>query len=532
MSANLKNINKRITPQSERANSHQVKNNAGGYVYEISDLDRVRRFLILGVDGNTSYQSGNDLARENADVVLKVAKESPAELAEVISYVSKGGLAPKQDATMFALAAAFSVPEALPYMQSIFNDVVRTASHLFTFVSYVKQFRGWGSGLRKTVDSWYAVKALEPLGYQVTKYRNRAGYTHRDLLRLVHPKAFGQRDNLYAYMADKPHNYHNLPQSVKGYISVSTAQDISDVMKVLDEYNLSWEMIPTQFLNDVDLWKILLAKGVPMTALIRQLSRLTRIGVFEDKKMVKLVVSQLTDKERLTKARVHPMSILLALRTYQSGFSNRGTTRWSPVSAIVDALDEAFYLSFGNVTPANKRTMIALDVSGSMGITINGSSLITAREAAMAMSLITLSTEEDVTTVAFSGSYDSIGSDTVKPIDLSKRRRLDDMVNAVRNMDFGATDCAGPILYALENKLEIDTFVVYTDCETWEGEIHVDQALKMYRDKTGIDARMVVAGFTATSFTIGNPDDGNVLNIVGLDSSIGNLVSAFSRREF
>ena len=38
--------------------------------------------------------------------------------------------------------------------------------------------------------------------------------------------------------------------------------------------------------------------------------------------------------------------------------------------------------------------------------------------------------------------------------------------------NFGMTDCAMPITYALEKGLEIDTFIVYTDSETYYGKIH------------------------------------------------------------
>ena len=62
--------------------------------------------------------------------------------------------------------------------------------------------------------------------------------------------------------------------------------------------------------------------------------------------------------------------------------------------------------------------------------------------------------------------------------------RLAEAMKAVSNLPFGGTDCALPMLYALERGLEIDAFVVYTDNETWAGEIHPAQALQMYRERT------------------------------------------------
>ena len=53
------------------------------------------------------------------------------------------------------------------------------------------------------------------------------------------------------------------------------------------------------------------------------------------------------------------------------------------------------------------------------------------------------------------------------------------------------------MLYALEHEREIDTFVVYTDSETWAGSVHPVQALRAYRERTGIAARLVVVGMVA-----------------------------------
>ena len=44
----------------------------------------------------------------------------------------------------------------------------------------------------------------------------------------------------------------------------------------------------------------------------------------------------------------------------------------------------------------------------------------------------------------------------------------------------GATDCAQPILWALENKMAVDVFVIYTDCEP-SAEVQPAEALRQYR---------------------------------------------------
>ena len=58
---------------------------------------------------------------------------------------------------------------------------------------------------------------------------------------------------------------------------------------------------------------------------------------------------------------------------------------------------------------------------------------------------------------------------------------------------------------ALENKEQVDAFVIYTDSETYMGKIHPQAALEEYRRATGIDAKLIVVGMTSNCLTIADP---------------------------
>jgi 60 kDa SS-A/Ro ribonucleoprotein len=75
----------------------------------------------------------------------------------------------------------------------------------------------------------------------------------------------------------------------------------------------------------------------------------------------------------------------------------------------------------------------------------------------------------------------------------------------------------------------VDTFVIYTDNETWFGQIHPAQALADYRRKTGIPAKLIVVGMTSTGFAIADPDDGGMLDVVGFDSAAPAVIADFAR---
>ena len=65
--------------------------------------------------------------------------------------------------------------------------------------------------------------------------------------------------------------------------------------------------------------------------------------------------------------------------------------------------------------------------------------------------------------------------------------------------------------------------------ETWAGAIHPVEALRTYRARTGIAAKLAVVGMTATGFTIADPDDAGTLDVVGFDAAAPALIAGFGR---
>lgn len=107
--------------------------------------------------------------------------------------------------------------------------------------------------------------------------------------------------------------------------------------------------------------------------------------------------------ELLRRAHIHPVAVLAALNIYAAGSGARGALRWEPIPAVIDALDRAFYATFGNVEATGKRIVLAPDVSSPMdGGLITGVPGLTPRVAGAAMMLVTAAVEPHVMTVGFS----------------------------------------------------------------------------------------------------------------------------------
>jgi 60 kDa SS-A/Ro ribonucleoprotein len=302
---------------------------------------------------------------------------------------------------------------------------------------------------------------------------------------------------------------------------------------IVREARLTREMVPTPLLRHAQVWEALLEE-MPLTALVRNLATLTRVGVLAPGSDASAAVAaRLADGEALRRARVHPVQVLSALRTYSAGRGVRGKGTWAPVAQVVDALDAAFYLAFAGVEPSGRRVMLALDVSGSMMANVHGLEGLSCREASAAMALVTAATEPRHFFTAFTaGGHPSMHPgfpSGISPLAMSPRQRLDNVVREVSSLPFGGTDCALPMLEAAKRGWQVDLFVIYTDNETWAGDIHPSQALRRYRERTGIPAKLVVVGMASNGFTIADPGDAGMLDVVGFDAATPQLIADFAR---
>ena len=539
--------NTKVTPQSRPVpGKNQVANNAGGYAFAITPWEQLNRFLILGSEGGTYYVGEQKLTKENAKNVEACIKADGGRVVDTIVDVSDKGRAPKNDPALFALAMAMSQGDDATKRKALLAvpKVARIGTHLFHLADYVNEMRGWGKGLRKAFSRWYTERTPESLDLQVVKYQQRDGWSHRDILRLTHPKPRTDAENLaFKWVTgkidgdmDKLQATHPL---IYGYELVKRATDEAEVLRLVEQYKLPLEAIPTEKQTVKVLAQALPNMGI--TAVIRNLGRYTSLGIVDAGTSERnYVLKRITNEQELIQGRVHPLNVLLALKTYAQGRGMRGKLTWNPDGKVTDALDEAFYMAFKAVEPTGKRILLALDVSGSMGVSL-GDLPISCREGTAAMAMVTARVEQDWEIVGFTSggpySWSGTGNRTapaleggdmgLTPLGITPRQRMDDVVRQISNLDFGGTDCSLPMLWAKKHKRPFDAIIIYTDSETWHGGIHPFQALKDYRQVMGLDTKLIVVGMVATPFSIADPSDAGMLDVVGFDTAAPNIMSEF-----
>jgi 60 kDa SS-A/Ro ribonucleoprotein len=547
----------RQTPQSRPMRKDQVENSAGGFVWEVDPFTRLERFLILGSEGGSYYATEQDLTQQNVDCLDECLDEDDVRAVKLIVGVSGSGRAAKNDPALYALAraAAHANERTRKLALRRLPEVARYSTDLFKWLNYVKLHRGIGSqGMKRAIGRWYGSRTdpdemardeiLARVAYQVVKYGSREGWTHRDVLRMPRPfPTFSTTERvedpvlsgLYAWIVGKPVDDSiraELPRVIYGYEAVQKATSVDRICQLIKEYKLTHEMIPSEAKAHAKVWQALMG-SMPMTALIRNLAAMTRNGALKPlTPRADAVADKIMDRENLESARVHPITLLSALRTYASGRPVRGHGgEWIPIPVIVDALEDAFYTSFQFVEPTGQRMLLALDCSASMdggdgyGFSsfrnCTGMEELSPREGAACMALVQARSGDPYQVLGF-----TTGGLTRIPI--TAKTRLDEAIQLMRQVRPGGTDASIPMLAANQEGWEVDCFCMYTDSESWAGRIHPQQALETYRRKHVKDARMVTVSMVANRYSINDPNDPKTMDIVGFDTAAPRLIAEFA----
>ncbi|XP_052064151.1 RNA-binding protein RO60-like [Mytilus californianus] len=530
----------------------QTKNKAGGFSYQVDDFTRLLRFLILGTEGGTYYSSEKELKRENVQSIDRLIMTDQGEkVVELIRDVSVHGRACKQNTTIYALSvcARSNDLKTKNAAYRALSDICRIPTHLFEFVKYCENESagsGWGRAHRVAIGKWYNSYKQDPqkLAYHVTKYQSRHSWNHKDVLRLAHIKPETKAINkvikyivkgLNEAKADPlPMDDDAKDQEVLDFLEgVEHAkkcprQEIEKMRELIAIHQLAREHVPTTMLDSVEIWDILF-RQMPMTAMIRNLGKMSSLQMFksgekEGKFREDLVIEKLGSEELLKNARIHPFTIMTAWYQYQAGRGEKGKLSWPVNDKIVNALEGAFYKAFRFVEPTNKRYLLAVDVSGSMTAPVHGSSQITCRDASAAMMLLTAKTEKTCDVLAFSENFTKL--------DVSATDNMKSVIDKCSRLPFQRTDCSLPMQYACKQKQEYDVFVVYTDSETFFGNMHPSKALEEYRKYSGIrDSRLIVCGMATNGFSIADPSDKFMMDVVGFDTNAPKAMASFVKGE-
>lgn len=512
---------------------------SGGVGFKSDDWRLLNRFLMIGTEGGTYYEGEKPLTLSSAQAVLRCLNHDGMRVVNELVRISDGGLALSNSPAIFVLVLAYVHGDSVTRKAALaaLPQVCRIGTHLFEFVSTLKAIKNastMGRGVRTAIGKWYTDRKPNDLALQLIKYRSRFDYSHKDVLRLAHPKAQNAwqaaalgwaAGKVEATSENMLTNGSGETSYLIGAFELAQAETtVEGWTRLITEYNLPREALPTQALNHEAVWAAMLPK-MPYMATLRNLATMTRIGMFEPfSPHTNTVLERLTNADQIRKSRVHPLSILMALKTYALGQGVRGSNTWTPNQKIVDALNQAFYASFINVEPVGKNVLIALDWSGSMTARISGMANMTGREAAAAIGLVYAKTNPTTHMIGFATTAQEIG--------FSSMTRIDDVIKWIETYGIAnGTDCGVPFQYAEANQWDIDGVLMITDSQSWAGSRYASVAKKSLEAKLGHPVKWVNIQTTVQGSQIQDPRDKDGMEMAGFSPDFMPVANAFFRGE-
>jgi 60 kDa SS-A/Ro ribonucleoprotein len=521
------------TPQNQPIpgrEAEMIKGRSGGYMFDAGIWKMLRRCLLIGTAKSTYYAGKQELTEDFVAVVKQAVAENPGRVAEEILYASDGR-AINNSAPILALVllSMGEIPEAKRAFADIFGQVIRTGSHFYEWLNYTKSLRGFGKVVREAGKTWLSREDVKGLAYQLLKYQQRQGFSHRDALRLFHVKPPTETHReLFEWVVK---GWEDLPADIP---SEALAQiwwyewlkrNPTETHTAIAQGRLTHEMAAPVGKMDKQAWQLLFQE-MPIGAMLRNLGSLTELGVLraDESANILRVEAVLNNKEHLRKGRIHPIDVLKALKTYQSGGKlGRSQKTWQPVSRIVDILEKAVELSFDVVQPTGKVFMHAIDVSGSMSWGVVDSVGLSCCEIATAMALVTAKAEQNYMIRGFATEFRELG--------ITAKDSFSSALRKASNQNFGGTDASVAYDWMIKNRFKADVVCFWTDNESWAGSKHPSQALAQYRQKVNPNAKAVYVTLAPYNITLVDPQDPLSWDLAGFDPGTPRIIQMLATGE-
>jgi 60 kDa SS-A/Ro ribonucleoprotein len=483
-------------------------NNAGGAAYKLTDEAALVQYAVTGALGDTYYVT----AEAQLDKVLELAgKVSPEFVGQTAVYARQHGYMKDVPAVLVAYLSA----RDLAVFKKVFPVVIDDFKMLRNFVQVVRSGavgrKSFGTSVKRSLQKFFDDRTDDQI------FRGSIGNDPAlaDILKMIHPKPKTvARSNLYSYLLGKKFDADKLPLTAASFEKFKTNP------------NGAPPEINFQFLSNIkmstDQWAQL-AESMTWQTLRMNLNTLARNGVFGKAGTDSVIANRLSDKTEISKAKVFPYQLLAA-------FVNVGD---EVPQKVKNALQDAMEIATRNVPALPGKTVVCVDVSGSMQSPVTGyragaTSKVQCVDVAGLMASTVLRTNEDATILAF--------TTTVTKVDLNSRDSVMTNTAKIKNLPMGGTDAAAALRYVNERNMKVDNLIMISDSESWyRGGSYYGRGTDLAQEWKKVKDRCPNARMVCIDITPGTTcqvlDSKSMLNIGGFNDRVFDIVSAFFSHE-
>lgn len=433
------------------SNTIKTENRSGHVAYSMGEKEQLVTAVLTSMFGEPKFygSTDNDIVR----LATVCAERDPAFLSKLACYARNE----ENLRSVSHVLTAVIAKHASEYTRAtVRNVVIRSDDILEIMACYLGMY---GKPFPNALKREIAVSMQKFDEYQFAKYNggNKA-LKFRDVLRIVHPTP-----------------------------KTKEAEELFG--KILNdelETPYTWEVELSTRGNTKEVWDELISSGkVGYMALLRNLRNIVKSGA-----NIEPVLAVLSDPTQVKKSRQLPFRFYSAYRTLES--------ECLMTLAIHKALEAAIAESVSNMEPIMGRTLIAVDVSGSMRRTISRNSDVRCCDIASLLGAMASRLCEDATVCYFDSADIGMGwghflrsSDSKKGYRVEHYGKYDSILETCKKNAFagGGTDLSLPMKFALEEDgsrhlKPFDRVIYFSDNETNYGlECTVQSLVDQYRRK-------------------------------------------------
>lgn len=481
-------------------------NEAGAPAYSLTSEQALAQLAVTGCLNGTFYAT----AGTQLKTALELANEcEPEFVAKTAIYARREGCMKDMPALLCAVLAVRDGD----LLQAVFARVINNGKMLRNFVQIVRSGavgrKSLGTRPRRLVRQWLAERSTEQLFHASLGQKPSL----RDIIRMVHPKPQdAARANFYAYLIGKPFDREQLPAEVQQF-------------EMFKNDEASLPDINFQFLSALPLtnseWRTI-AQRASWTTLRMNLNTFHRHGVFACDETTMLVAERLADPDRILKAKAFPYQIMTTLLNINH----------DAPGLLRDALEQAMEIATANVPALPGRTVVAVDISGSMHSPVTGyrkgsTSTTTCLDAAAVLAAAVLRRNPEATVVPFHTK--------VCRADLSPSETIVSIANKLRALPSGGTNCSVVLKQMNQKRERADTVIYFSDNESWVDADPNGRGTGMLREWRRFKARNPKAQLVCIDIqpytTVQAPVADDVTHVGGFSDQVFEVLRAITSRD-
>lgn len=426
------------TQPKSKVKAADTVNAAGGRAYARTNEEALCQYVVTNTFNGTFYASAEDHLSTLKSILSECSSEMIAKAAVYGHRQAK-----MKDTPVYLLAELANRREHV-LLRKVFNKVITNAKQLCTFVQMIRSGvlgrKSFGTAVKRLVQAWITSRE------NMTLFNDSVGHdkpSFADIIKMVHPKATSDsQNNMFRYLLDKDFKVKSLPKDVQLFerLKKGRTPEIPNVpFRVLTNCDLSTEQ-----------WAKI-AEDMPWNTLRMNLNMLERKGVFADAKVRERLVAKLGNSDEVHKSRTFPYQIMTA-------YDNVGLG-----SDIKNALQDALDASVENVPSLKGKTLIAIDISSSMGSAVTGlrgsaTSVVSCANVAALMAACIVRNNKNADVMVFDTN--------ARYINLNSR---DSVVTNAAKLKFngGGTTVSSSLRLVNSMKKDYDNVIIISDNESW-----------------------------------------------------------------